>query len=146
MRRTALPPLLMLALSIGSLGACGDDSDSAGATTTTSAQQAYCADADQLRSDLSSLTDLDVVADGTDAVTAQFDALEDDLSALKSSAGDAASPEISDFETSLDDLQSAIGAVSGDLTVANASGVVAAVQSVATTGTAVVTTLDSTCS
>ena len=123
MRRTALPLVLMLALSIASLAACGDDSDSAGTTTTTSAQQAYCADADQLKSDVASIKDMDVVADGTDAVTAQMDTLKDDLSALKSSAGDAASSEISTFETSLDDLQSSLSAVSGDLTLANASDV-----------------------
>lgn len=146
MRRTALPLVLILALSIGSLAACGDDSESAGTTTTTSAEQAYCADLDQLKRDVASITDMDVVADGTDAVTAQFDALKDDLSALKSSAGDAASSEITTMETALDDLQSALSAVAGDLTLANASDVVSAVQSVATAGTAVVTTLESACS
>lgn len=145
MRRTAVPLVFMLALSIASLAACGDDADSSGTTTTTSAEQAYCADLDQLKSDVASITDMDVVADGTDAVTAQFDTLKDDLSALKSSAGDAASSEISTMETALDDLQSALGAVSGDLTLANASDVLTAVQSVGTAGTAVVTTLESAC-
>jgi hypothetical protein len=146
MRRMALPLVLMLALSTASLTACGDDSDSSGTTTTSSAEQAYCADADQLKSDVASIKDMEVVADGTDAVTTQISTLKDDLSALKSSAGDVASPEISTFETALDDLQSALSAVSGDLTLANASDVVSAVQSVATTGTAVVTTLESACS
>ena len=146
MRRSTLPLALMLVLPIASLAACGDDSDSSGTTTTSSAEQAYCADGDQLKSDVASITDMDIVADGTDAVTAQIDTLKDDLSALKSSAGDVASSEITTFETALDDLQSALSTVSGDLTLANASDVLSAVQSVGTAGTAVVTTLESACS
>jgi len=102
MRPTAVPLTLALALSVASLAACGDDSDSSGTTTTTSAEQAYCADADQLKSDVASIKDMDVVSDGTDAVTAEIDTLKGDLSSLKSSAGDLASSEITTFETSLD--------------------------------------------
>jgi hypothetical protein len=124
MRRTALS-LALPFLLVASLVACGDDdSSSDDTTTTTSAQDAYCADADQLKTDIASTKDMDVVSDGTDAVSSQLDTLKADLSSLKSSAGDLASPEIDTFQTSLDDLESALSAVSGDLTAANAADVV----------------------
>ena len=133
----------MLVLSVA-LPACGDDEPS-DTTTTTSAEQAFCADADQLESDLSSLTALELPGDGTDAVTAQIDAIKSDLSTLKSSAGDLASTEISAFETSLDDLESEVASISGDLTVSNAAALVTAIEAVGSTGSAVVSTLDDAC-
>ena len=101
---------------------------------TTSAEQAFSADADQLESDLSSLTALELPGDGTDAVTAQIDAIKSDLSTLKSSAGDVASTEISAFETSLEDLRSEVSSISGDLTVSNAAAVVTTIEAVGSTG------------
>jgi hypothetical protein len=143
--RSAVVPLVLVLSAIG-LAACEDDSESSDTTTTTTPGQVYCADADQLRDDLSSLADLEVPDDGTDALTAQIDALESDVSTLKSSASEVASTEIAAFEASVDDLQSALSSISGDLTLSNAASVVRAIESVGTSGSDVVSTLDEACS
>jgi hypothetical protein len=75
----------MLVVSVALLPACGsDDSESSSGTTTTATpEEAYCADADQLKSDLSTLEALDLPGDGTDAVKAQIDTIKSDVSTLK---------------------------------------------------------------
>ena len=138
-------PVLLLALSAALLVSCGDDDDSSGTTSTTTAEQAYCADGDQLESDLSALADLELPDDGTDAVQAQIDALKTDLSALKSSAADVASTEITTFETSLDDLEAAANEVTGELTASSAANVVVAIEDAVAAGGDVVSTLQTTC-
>ena len=119
--------------------------DSSGTTSTTTAEQAYCADGDQLESDLSALADLELPDDGTDAVQAQIDTLKTDLSALKSSAADVASTEITTFETSLDDLEAAANEVTGELTASSAANVVVAIEDAVAAGGDVVSTLQTTC-
>ena len=124
MRRITLPLSLLVVLPLALMAACSSDDSTSSTTTssttsTTSADQAYCADSDQLKTDIDALKDLDVVADGTTAVTSQLDTIKSDVTALKDSAGDVAATEISTLETSLDDVQSSLSAVSGDLTVAN---------------------------
>jgi hypothetical protein len=148
MRTRHVPAVVMLAVSVALLVACGsDDPDSSsGTTTTVSPEEAYCADGDQLKSDLSALEALDLPADGTDAVKAQIDTIKSDLSTLKSSGADVASTEISAFEASVDTLESAMDEVSGDLTVSNSANAVVAVEGVIAAGQDVVSTLETACS
>lgn len=148
MRRPAVISTLVLAVPIALLAACGSDSESSSTTTTptTTAEQAYCADVDQLQSDVTSLSDMDIVADGTDAVTAKIDELRADVATLKTSAGEVASAEVDALETSLDDLQTSLDSVSGDLTLQNAAGVMSSAGQAITAGTALISTLEATCS
>jgi len=69
MRSRQMPAIVMVAVYVALLGACGsDDSDSSSDTTdTTTAQEAYCADGDQLKSDLSALAALELPGDMSQA-------------------------------------------------------------------------------
>ena len=141
-------PAALLVASVALLAACsGDDSDASSATTaTTTAQEAYCADGDQLKSDLSALTALELPGDGTDAVKAHIETVKSDVSTLKSSAADVASTEITAFEASIESLESAVDEVSGDLTLSNAAAVVTIIEEVGAAGQDVITTLEDACS
>jgi hypothetical protein len=133
----ALPAVLLMGCS---------KSDSASTTTTTSADQAYCDDVASLKTDLGALASLDVISQGTEALKQQVTKVEDDLTALKSSAKGSAATQIDEFDSSLTDLKSSIDKLgSGDLTLANAGETLTAVSTTVTSGQAVYTQLSTAC-
>jgi hypothetical protein len=101
---------------------CGDDDDSSAAssatdtaaaattnaattverttaptTTATIARAASgdaCTDREALRSDIAALTDVDVVAEGTNGLKAAVDAVKSDLEKVKASAGSIVEPQV----------------------------------------------------
>jgi hypothetical protein len=117
---------------------CGDDDDdsaSTGATTTatplatigptstaTTAPAAQssatgsstapsgdvCTDREALRTSVDALKDLDVVAEGTNGVTAAVSAVKDDLAALRSSAGPELQPHVEAVQDAVDKLETAV--------------------------------------
>jgi hypothetical protein len=116
---------------LGTLAACGDDDDSSSATTaaptTTSAEEALCADREELTTAVQGLTDLDIVASGTDGLQAALTDVKDSLSGLKESASDNFQPEVEAVESSIQDLETAIS--DGSL-----SGIASAAADVVSTG------------
>jgi hypothetical protein len=115
-------------VTAGALVACGDD-DSSSDTTTTTAEEALCADREQLTTAMQGLTDLDVVASGTDGLQAAVTEVKDSLTALKESASANFQPEVEAVESSIQGLETALGDGS-------VSGIASAVAEVATTGSA----------
>ena len=96
---------------------CGDDDDSSAtsagdtaAADTTEATTAVevttapttagavsgdaCADRDALRSSVAALTEVDVVAEGTNGLTAAVDTVKGDLEKVKASAGSVVEPQV----------------------------------------------------
>jgi hypothetical protein len=117
-RRTSVVAVTFVAL--GTLAACGDDDDDSSADTTpapttTSAEDALCADREQLTTAMQGLTELDIVASGTDGLQAAVTEVKDSLSALKESASDSFQPQVEAVESSIQGLETAIsdGSVSG---------------------------------
>lgn len=138
-------PTLRVAIVAGWLtlagAACGDDDDDTAATTTTttttttiagplgSASDASCAARDELRDAISALTDIDVVRNGTSAIT---DALGDVTAALgdvRATAGADLQPQIDAFQQSIDELATAIGGGTSQI-----PAVVSALRDVGRTG------------
>jgi hypothetical protein len=136
---------------------CGDDDDSAStaattgatpfatvgrATTETTAPVAessatgsstapsgdVCADREALRSSVDALKNLDVVAEGTNGVTAAVSAVKDDLAALRSSAGPELQPQVQAVQDAVDKLQTAVA----NLDSGGAAAAVTAAAGVAT--------------
>lgn len=103
-----------------SLAACGDDDESA--------QDRYCEAGEQLRADMAALVDVDIIASGTDGVQAAFSDVESSVDELRSSASDAAEDEVAAFVDALDDVGDALGALGGEISRDNASGVIEAIQ------------------
>ena len=76
--------------------------------TTGGASQDACADRDALRSSVAALADVDVVAEGTNGLTAAVDVVTSDLEKVRASAG-------SEFEPQVQAVQDAIAATEAGL-------------------------------
>ena len=136
------------------LSACGDDDDgdqAANSTTTaeattTSNSDALCAAIDDAEQDIAGLGDLDVLAEGTDAVEASLTTLREDLAEMRDLAPDTAPDEADAFDNALASLGDAITAVGdGSLTAESAQDVVAAGASTIEAGQAYLGALDDAC-
>ena len=136
------------------LAACGDDDDdqtassttTAEETTTTSSGDALCSAVGDLEQDIGALGDLDVIADGTDAVKASLAAIRADLAEIRDQAPDTAPDEAGAFDSALTSLDDAVAAVGDEsLTAESARDGIAAVASTVTTGQAYLGALDDAC-
>ena len=112
---------------------CSDDEESA--------QESYCAAGDSLESNLGALTDLDLIAEGTEGLNTAVEQVQSDLVELRESASEAAADDVSALEQSVDDLETAISSLGGDLTSDNAAAVGASIRRVGTSAQAVLATL-----
>jgi hypothetical protein len=128
------------ALSVAALAGCGSDDDG------VSSEEAFCAAGDSLRSDVSALASLDIVAGGTDALNESVDAIEADLETLRESGSEVASDEIDTVQSSFDELDDAVDALSDDITVENSTAIVTAITNIGTSASALYETLSTTCS
>jgi hypothetical protein len=150
MRRRALAGALAILLA---LSACGDDDDgdqAANSTTTaeatTSTREALCAAIDEVEQDIRALGDIDVLAEGTDAVEASLTTIREDLDEIKELAPDTAPEEAEAFDTALASLDDAIAAL-GDRspTAQSVQDIVAAGASTIEAGQAYLGALDDAC-
>jgi len=139
-RQWARPTYMAAAilLSVGILASCGSDDSS-------DPEAAFCDAADQLRSDIDGLADIDIIADGTSAVEAQFSAISNDVDELRSSASDVAADELDTLDTAVDQLGTALDALGDDVSVAGAADAVAAAVEVDSAARAVIDQLSTAC-
>lgn len=110
--------------------ACGDDDD---ADLTGDEASALCDAKDELDSSVNALGDLDVSAEGTNAVDAAVDDVRNDIEAVRDAAQGEVDDEAEDVETAFDELEAAV-ATFGDQesTGAAVAGVSNAVADLAT--------------
>jgi hypothetical protein len=128
------------------LGACGDDSDDDQAASSTTNEDALCDAVDATGNDIQALGDIDVVAEGTDAVEANLTTIRDDLAAIEEAAPDTAPDESEAFDSALSSLEDAINALGNEsLTAASAQDVIAAGASTVEAGQAYLGALDDAC-
>jgi len=95
-----------------------------------------CADREALRTSVDALTEVDLVAEGTNGVTAAVDDVKDALAALRSSAGSELRPQVDAVQDAIDEVETAVA----DL---DSGGAAAAVTAVASLATSARTLLDS---
>jgi uncharacterized phage infection (PIP) family protein YhgE len=130
--------------------ACGDDDSSSTTTTTTttppsttnpgpigSASADLCAARDELQSAISDLANVDVVKNGTSAVTSALSRIKDDLGAVRTAAGNDLKPQVEAFQNAIDQVQTALTG-SGTPQI---GAVVSGIRNVASTGATLVTSL-----
>ena len=84
-----------------------------------------CADRESLRASVASLEDVDLVAEGTNGVTAAVDAVKDDLTALRGSVSADLQPQVQAVQDAVDALDTA----AADLGEGGAAAAAAAVTS-----------------
>jgi hypothetical protein len=149
MRHRALAGALAIVLA---LSACGDDDDQAANSTTTaeptttSNGDALCAAIDDAEQDIRALGDIDVLAEGTDAVEASLTTIREDLAEIKELAPDTAPEEAEAFDSAMASLDDAITALGdGSLTAESAQDVVTAGASTIEAGQAYLGALDDAC-
>jgi hypothetical protein len=111
--KRVLAVMVGVVLSVSFLASCSDDDDA-------SPEEAFCNAGDDLRADVASLTDLDLVADGTNVLEA--------------------------LEAAGDELGSAIDGLGDEITVDNVGATLDAVGAVGGAASAVFADLSSTCS
>jgi hypothetical protein len=149
-RHRALAGVLAILLA---LSACGDDDGDQAASSTTTAESAttspddaLCRTIDEVEQDIRALGDIDVLAEGTDAVEARLTSIREDLTEIKELAPDTAPDEAEAFDNALASLDDAIAAVgNGSLTAQSMQDVVAAGASTVDAGQAYLGTLDDAC-
>ena len=132
-RLSARRSVVAVGLGIALLAGCGSDDETA--------QDEYCAAGDSLESSLGALTDLDVVAEGTDGLNAAVEKVSGDLGDLREAASGAAADDVSALQQAVDELKSAVSGLGGDLTAANAAAVGTAIRNVSASAQAVYETL-----
>ena len=96
-----------------------------------------CAARDDLQTSITDLKDVNIVAGGTSSLQAAITKVKDNLTTLKSAAGDELQPQVTAAQDALTDLQSALK----DVSSGGVSAVVTAAGKVASTGGALLTDL-----
>ena len=128
-----------LCLPIVMLASCGNDEKA-------SPEQIYCDAAKTLRTDVQSLVDLDVIAEGTNAMKDRVSTIRTDLDKLIAAGSDLAKDDVAALQTSVDQLQTSIDALGTQgITVANASNVLSSVQALGPRISALWNTISDTC-
>ena len=134
--RRWLAAATVVAAVLSLTAACGDDDSSStgsGSGDAGASTQEVCDQVDALQSSLTGLSQVDVVQNGTSAVSAQLDEIEKDTDALAESTGNEFEPEVDDLKSSLSDLQTTLGETGSDTASINA--LIDGIQLVATSAT-----------
>ena len=121
MRTYRLISIPLIACLVLGAAACGGDDDNG-----QSAEERFCEAGDELQSQVSGLADMDVVAEGTDALESRFDEIGITIDELRDAGADIAEDELSALESAFDELEEAFDAISGgNITAEAASALVA---------------------
>jgi hypothetical protein len=86
--------------------ACGADAEDESATTIGA--EDVCAARDDLDAELAAMSEIDVVAEGTDAVRANAEAVSEDVDAIIDVAGESAADEVDELRDARNELTAAV--------------------------------------
>ena len=104
----------------------------------SSASAALCDARDELRTSITDLSKVNVVANGTSAISDQLTTIRANLADVRSAAGDDVKDEADAFEASLNSLQTALDQSGASMI----TDVVSALKDVSTTGATLLTSLE----
>jgi hypothetical protein len=109
--RSIVVPLMAVVLALAT-AACGDEGDNGTSTGATSGATSGCDEVNALKDSLTSLTGVDPVADGTDALESAASDVKTDLNVAVSAVGAELQPAVDEVKTSFDELATALQGVS----------------------------------
>jgi hypothetical protein len=115
------------------------------ASASASAKAAVCASVSKLKDDVVALKDVNIRANGTSAVTAQFTKIQQQFDVVKSDAHGQFSPQITNLSNALSTLGSSLNAARQSLNSGTLATLAASVGAVVTAGNSLVSTVASTC-
>jgi signal transduction protein with GAF and PtsI domain len=152
-----------MAVLVALVVACGDDDETTnggtdsptngatdgatnGATDGTSTADEVCDQKDAVASAVADLADIDVLAEGTDALNASVENVKTELSDLKAAVSDDAKDEVEDLETAVSDAEETLSGITDDSTLnQRIDAVQSALTGIATASTALVSALENEC-
>jgi hypothetical protein len=145
MRRST--PWVVAVTAWAALVACSPDTygGTASSTAASSSPPDVCASADALRSSLSSLADVQVVQEGTDALAPAWTKVEDDWAQLADDAKDQYAEQVDGVQADADAVQAAVDAAGDDPSAQTLSAAAGAVGVFLQNAGALVDEVSSTC-
>ena len=132
--------VLIVALLASVAAACGDDDDSSSDTGDTSTAS-VCDQRDNLNQSVNDLTDLDVIAGGTDSLNAAVDRVESDLDSLAAATSSEVQAEVDDLNDAIDRADESFSNLDDESLLAATAQVALTIADVAIAGEALVTAL-----
>ena len=128
----------------GALGACSSEDDGSSSAATSSAAD-VCASADRFRDSLAGLKDVQIVQQGTDALTAAWTTVEDAWAQLADDARGTWAAEVDRVQADADTVRSAVTAVGDGASAATLGAATAAVGDFLQDSDALLDEVSSTC-
>ncbi len=125
--------------------ACQQRRSSAAASASASAKAAVCASVSKLKDDIVGLKDINIRANGTSAVSAQFTKIQQQFDVVRSDAHGQFSPQITNVSNALSTLGSSLTAARENLNTGTLATLAASVGAVVTTGNSLVSAVSTTC-
>jgi hypothetical protein len=132
----------LAAVATLAVGGCSSSDDS---SSDGSSSAELCSSADDLRSSLSDMGDVQVAADGTDALRQAFTEVGDDVARLADDAQDQFSDQVSGVESATADVAAAIRSLGSDPSAAALGTVGTAVQALVQDAGVLVDDVSSSC-
>jgi hypothetical protein len=127
-------------------GATSSSASSSGATASgVTASAAVCQAADDLRSSLTALGDVQVVQQGTEAVRPAFTSVQSALAQLRIDAGDEYSDDVDRVQADADQVRTALDAAGQDASAQTLATVASSVGVLLSDANALVDQVQSTC-
>ena len=113
--RILVLPLMAAVIGLAATG-CSDSDDGSGGTTTSAtsdtAATSGCDEVSALKDSLTTLTGIDPVNDGTDALQSAASDVKTDLAAAAAAVGSDLQPAVDEVQTGFDQLETALQGVS----------------------------------
>ena len=131
--------VLIVALLASVAAACGDDDDSS--DTGGASTPSVCDQRDSLNQSVNDLTELDVIAGGTDSLNAAVDRVESDLDSLAATTSSEVQAEVDDLNDAIDRAEETFADLDDEGLPAAVADVAATVFDVTTAVDALVTAL-----
>ena len=145
------------ALSAGLLAGCSSSSSTVTSSSNTSTPKssmpasagtstsALCKSAADLKASITGLKDINIRANGTSAVSAQFTKIQQDFNTLKADAHGQFAAPVNALSSALSKLGSSLDAAKASLNAGTLSALASAAGTVGTAGTNLVTAVSHTC-
>lgn len=108
-------------------------------------EDAFCDSGDSLQANIAGLGDVDLVGEGTSALTAQLDTIETDLNNLRESGTEVVAEEVDALETAVEQLGSALRNLGEGISVEDAQGAIDSVSNVTDAAGVVIDKLATVC-
>lgn len=131
--------VLIVALLASVAAACGDDDDSS--DTGGASTPSVCDQRDSLNQSVNDLTELDVIAGGTDSLNAAVDRVESDLDSLAATTSSAVQAEVDDLNDAIDRAEETFANLDDESLLAATAEVAVTVLDVTIAADALVTAL-----